>query len=113
MNLKERLLRFYKQNCPSKCNDVDKIAFKYKNNEKELFRQLTFKYGPEPPMSNADKAIIRERVSKKKETKSKNDNNIDINEWLDSFLNNDDRELIKEIESYPGKSIPQRLLDKI
>ena len=41
MDFRTRLMRFYKEKCPSKCNDVDIMVVKYKNNEKQLFRQLT------------------------------------------------------------------------
>ena len=46
---------------PTKICDVDKLVAKYATKEKELFRQLTFKYGPENYLSSADKTAIRSR----------------------------------------------------
>tara|TARA_X000000950_G_C13753412_1_gene593647 strand:- start:603 stop:944 length:342 start_codon:yes stop_codon:yes gene_type:complete len=113
MDFKTRLLRFYELRCPSKCSEVDKLAIKYKNKEKELFRQLTFKYGPEQKLTNADKTAIQSRTLKKSIAKEVNKEEIDYNKWMDSLLDEDDIKLISELDNYSGKSIPQSILDKI
>ena len=58
MSLKKRLTIFYKKYCPDKISEIGKLIKKYGNKEKELFRKLTFKYGPEPKMSEFDKKTI-------------------------------------------------------
>ena len=55
MSFKKRLTRFYEKYRPDKVGDVNELSKKYSNQEKELFRKLTFKYGPEPKMSDAEK----------------------------------------------------------
>ena len=62
MDFRKRLLRFYEAHCPEKCMDVDNLVVKYGTREKDLFRQLTFKYGPEPKLSDAEKTAIRKRT---------------------------------------------------
>ena len=115
MDFKARLLRFYEAQCPSKCGDVEKLAVKYKTKEKDLFRQLTFKYGPEPKLSNADKAAIQKRTAKpeKKLDNLNKTNTLDTEEWMMSLLNQNDLELLKEIDNHTGKKLPQYILDKI
>lgn len=114
MDFKTRLLRFYKEKCPSKCSDVDMLAIKYKTKEKELFRQLTFKYGPEAELSNADKTAIRNstmKPDKKKEEPTKKQ--MDVQEWMNSLLNDKDKALLNELDNYSGTKLPQSILDKI
>ena len=67
MDFKTRLTRYYKLRCPQKLCDVDKLVAKYATKEKELFRQLTFKYGPENYLSNADKTAIKSRAPQPKQ----------------------------------------------
>tara|TARA_Y100000389_G_scaffold203336_1_gene251448 strand:- start:4852 stop:5205 length:354 start_codon:yes stop_codon:yes gene_type:complete len=117
MDFKTRLRRFYEARCPEKCSDVNKIANKYKHKEKELFRQLTFKYGPEPKLSNADKNAIRERNPNKKNEQptsvKKQHIYTNIDEWMYSLLDKNDIELIKEIDDLNGKPITKHILDRI
>ena len=112
MDFKTRLLRYYELRCPSKCNDVDKLVIKYKGKEKELFRQLTFKYGPEDKLSNADRTAINNRAPQKKIVEEI-DKQINYDEWMNSLLNNDDLLLLNEIDKYNSKSLPKHILDKI
>ena len=114
MDFKTRLLRFYEVRCPSKCGDVDKLSIKYKNREKELFRQLTFKYGPEPKLSNADKTAAQKRNAKPTPAAPPTSNTpIDADEWMTCLLTPDDFELIRQIDNYSGQTLPQHILDKI
>ena len=87
---------------------------KYKDKEKDLFRQLTFKYGPEQKLTNADKTAIYNRNSQvKKQSDSKPFEVLDVNEWMNNMLTQTDWEIINEIEKCNGEKIPQYLLDKI
>ena len=110
MDFKTRLERYYQIRCPSKLKDVSKIAVKYKDKEKELFRQLTFKYGPEEKLSNADKTAIKARQPPKLSNNLCLTKEIDIEEYFDSLLNDDDRKILSQIEK---NGITQEVLDKI
>ena len=112
---KKRLTRFYKKYCPDKLNDVDKLCTKYGSQEKELFRKLTFKYGPEDKMNEKEKKDVRDRNEKLKniknvEKKPKVDNS-------DPFhfvkFDNNTLELLSKIDLLGNKPITQELLDKI
>ena len=114
MDLKTRLHRFYELRCPSKCSDVDSLAMKYKDKEKGLFRQLTFKYGPEPPMSVAEKNAIQQRTKKISPNKQiQKDVVINNSEWIMSLLDDESLELLNELDNYKGNKIPQHILDRI
>ena len=114
MDLKSRLQRFYELRCPSKCVDVETLSIKYKHKEKDLFRQLTFKYGPEPPMSAAEKSAIKQRskniIPNKPIQKTTTTTSSD---WMMSLLDQNSLELLKEMDNYEGKNIPQHILDRI
>tara|TARA_Y100000389_G_C17469662_1_gene529172 strand:- start:376 stop:714 length:339 start_codon:yes stop_codon:yes gene_type:complete len=112
MDFRTRLLNFYQLRCPSKCADIDMLAKKYANKEKELFRQLTFKYGPEPELSSAAKAAIRERTAKKN-TIMKTEAIIDYDEWMEGLLDDTDRKLLAELDKFSGKQVPKYILDQI
>ena len=112
---KKRLTRFYKKYCPDNLNDVDKLCTKYVSQEKELFRKLTFKYGPEDKMNEKEKKDVRDRNEKLKniknvEKKPKVDNS-------DPFhfvkFDNNTLELLSKIDLLGNKPITQELLDKI
>jgi len=38
---------------------------------------------------------------------------IDINEWMESLLDENDKNLLREIDNCPGNQIPQSILDRI
>ena len=114
MDFKTRLTRYYSLNAPQKLGDVDKLVAKYATKEKELFRQLTFKYGPENYLSNADKTAIKSRAPQPKQHNlQQNSKLLNIDEWMDSLLDDNDKNLLREIENYSGNQIPQSILDKI
>ena len=113
MDFKSRLIRYYELNAPSKIKDVDKLVTKYASKEKELFRQLTFKYGPEKKHSDAEKKAIYARTIQKTPIVKAPKQTIDINEWMDSLLDENDKDLLREIDNCPGNQIPQSTLDKI
>ena len=113
MDFKTRLRRYYEVRCPSKCSDVDKLVIKYKNKEKDLFRQLTFKYGPEPKLTNADKTAIQNRNPKSQKQAPISKETIDVNEWMNNMLTNEDKQLLDEIDKFTGKNLPKYILDKI
>jgi len=114
MDFKTRLLRFYKENCPAKCADVDTLAIKYETKEKDLFRQLTFKYGPESELSNADRTAIRNRTMKPEKNKDEPKKmQMDVQEWMNSLLNDKDKALLNELDNYSGTKLPQSILDRI
>ena len=113
MNTKERLILFYQQYCPDKINDIDNIIKKYGNNEKELFRKLTFKYGPE---SKDVKNIIKKRnISNTSENKniisSKKKIYQDHNEYMKKFLDEKDIDLLKKIDEL--ELIGQPIIDEL
>lgn len=111
MDITTRLSRFYTKHCPQKLKDVNHIANKYKENEKELFRQLTFKYGPED-LTKDEKKSIQHRLSKTKDdTKVKT--RLHSNWTLDSLLDDKDRILIDKIERNKEHPLPKELLDQI
>ena len=112
MDFKTRLIRYYQLNAPQKLGDVDKLVTKYASKEKELFRQLTFKYGPEPKLSEAERKAIHARTVKAPIVKAPKQT-IDINEWMESLLDENDKILLREIENYSGNQIPQSILDRI
>lgn len=114
MDFKTRLTRYYKLRCPQKLCDVEKLVQKYSSKEKELFRQLTFKYGPENYLSSADKTAIRSRAPQPKQNNlQKNSNLLNIDDWLDSLLDDNDKKLLEHIDNYSGSQIPQSILDQI
>ena len=114
MDFKTRLTRYYSLNAPQKLGDVDKLVAKYATKEKELFRQLTFKYGPENYLSNADKTAIRSRAPQPKQNNlQKNSKLLNIDEWMDSLLDDNDKKLLEHINNYSGNQIPQSILDRI
>lgn len=111
MDFKTRLIHYYEVCCPKKLGDVDKLVVKYASQEKELFRKLTMKYGPER-LSPVEKTAVRLRtiktqVSIPKKTK------IDAIEWMDSLLTDNDRNLLEELDNYSGNNIPESILDRI
>ena len=112
MDFKTRLTRYYKLNAPQKLCDVDKLVQKYSSKEKELFRQLTFKYGPGAKLSEAEKRAIRGRTEKAPIVKAPKQM-IDINEWMESLLDENDKKLLEHIDNYSGNQIPQSILDQI
>ena len=112
MDFKTRLTRYYSLNAPQKLGDVDKLVQKYASKEKELFRQLTYKYGPENDLSQAEKRAIQTRTKKTPVVKSPKQT-IDINQWMESLLDENDKNLLREIDNCPGNQIPQSILDKI
>ena len=112
MDFKTRLTRYYQLNAPQKLGDVDKLVQKYSSKEKELFRQLTFKYGPEAKLSEAERKAIHARTAKAQIVKAPKQM-IDINEWMESLLDENDKNLLREIENYSGNQIPQSILDRI
>ena len=114
MDFKTRLRRFYEVHCPAKCADVDNFAVKYKDREKDLFRQLKTKYGPEKWLTNADKTAARNRTMKPVKAPHPLPNTpVDTDEWLNSLLTEEDHKLLAEIDSYGAQDLPQRILDKI
>ena len=114
MDFKTRLRKFYEIRCPSKCSDVNKLAIKYEHKEKDLFRQLTLKYGPENWLTNADKTAARKRTIKPdKPISIPTKKTIDVEEWMENLLTNEDHQLIKEIDMCESTHIPQKILDKI
>lgn len=112
MDFKTRLTRYYSLNAPQKLGDVDKLVQKYASKEKELFRQLTYKYGPENDLSQAEKRAIQTRTKKTPVVKSPKQT-IDINQWMESLLDENDKNLLREIENFSGNQIPQSILDQI
>ena len=112
MDFKTRLTRYYSLRCPQKLCDVHKLVTKYASKEKELFRQLTFKYGPEVKLSDAERRAIQARTAKAPIVKAPKQS-IDINDWMDSLLDENDKNLLREIDNCPGNQIPQSILDKI
>ena len=112
MDFKTRLIRYYELNAPSKIKDVDKLVTKYATKEKELFRQLTFKYGPEQKHSDAERKAIHTRTLKKPIVKAPKQT-IDINDWMDSLLDENDKNLLREINNSSSNQISQSILDKI
>ena len=113
MDFKTRLTRYYQLNAPQKLGDVDKLVTKYASKEKELFRQLTFKYGPEAKLSDAERKAIQARTAKAAPIVKSPKQTIDINDWMDSLLDENDKNLLREIDNYPGNQIPQSILDRI
>jgi len=112
MDFKTRLTRYYTLNAPQKLGDVEKLVTKYSSKEKELFRQLTFKYGPERALSEAERKAIQARTAKVpvvKQTKK----TIDPIEWMESLLDENDKYLLREIDNHSGNKIPQSILDRI
>ena len=112
MDFKTRLTRYYQLNAPQKLGDVDKLVTKYASKEKELFRQLTFKWGPEAKLSDAERKAIQARTIKAPIVKAPKQM-IDINEWMESLLDDNDKNLLREIDNYNGKDIPQSILNRI
>ena len=112
MDFKTRLTRYYSLNAPQKLGDVDKLVQKYASKERDLFRQLTYKYGPENDLSQAEKRAIQTRTKKTPVVKSPKQT-IDINQWMESLLDENDKNLLREIDNCPGNQIPQRILDRI
>ena len=112
MDFKTRLTRYYSLNAPQKLGDVDKLVAKYATKEKELFRQLTFKWGPEAKLSEAEKKAIQARTEKAPIVKAPKQT-IDINQWMESLLDENDKNLLREIENFSGNQIPQSILDQI
>ena len=112
MDFKTRLTRYYKLNAPQKLCDVDKLVQKYSSKEKELFRQLTFKYGPEAKLSDAERKAIQARTQKAPIVKAPKQT-IDINQWMESLLDENDKKLLEHIDNYSGNQIPQSILDQI
>ena len=112
MDFKTRLKRYYELRCPSKCADVDKLAIKYKNKEKELFRQLTFKYGPEPKLTHADKTAIQNRNPKVEKTTICKEV-VDVNQYMENMLSQEDKILLEEIDKYEVSKLPKHIFDKI
>ena len=111
MDFKTRLIRYYELNAPQKLCDVDKLVQKYSSKEKELFRQLTFKYGPEAKLSEAERKAIQARTAKAPIVKAPKQT-IDINdclkltsEWYSEFLKN------KNINSITNKQIDNFFYD--
>lgn len=112
MDFKSRLIRYYELNAPSKIKDVDKLVTKYATKEKELFRQLTFKYGPEAKLSEAERKAIHIRTKKTPIVKASKQT-IDINDWMDSLLDENDKNLLREINNSSSNQISQSILDQI
>ena len=112
MDFKTRLIRYYELNCPQKLCNIDTLVTKYATKEKELFRQLTFKYGPEKKHSDAEKKAIYARTSKAPNIKAPKQT-IDINDWMDSLLDENDKNLLREINNSSSNQISQSILDKI
>ena len=112
MDFKTRLIRYYELNAPQKLRDVHKLVTKYASKEKELFRQLTFKYGPEAKLSEAEKKAIQARTAKAPIVKAPKQM-IDINDWMDSLLDENDKNLLREINNSSSNQISQSILDKI
>ena len=124
MSLKKRLIRFYEKYRPDKIGDVNELSKKYSNQEKELFRKLTFKYGPEPKMSDTEKKAIRNRLNKPIEKKEKR--NISTNLWSnlrdrngtkitdnDGNFGDDVNHIISKLDELGSKKITKELLDLI
>ena len=112
MDFNTRLTRYYELNAPHKLGDVDKLVTKYALKEKELFRQLTFKYGPEARLSEAERKAIQSRTTKAPVVKQPK-KMIDINTWIESLLDDNDKNLLREIDNYSENRIPQSILDRI
>tara|TARA_Y100000389_G_C17470970_1_gene530784 strand:+ start:9366 stop:9698 length:333 start_codon:yes stop_codon:yes gene_type:complete len=110
MDINTRLTRFYTKHCPEKLKDVNHISNKYKNKEKDLFRQLTFKYGPED-LTKSEKKTIQTRLGGINEKKQKV--KLVPNWTLDSILDEKDRILLKKIELNKIHPLPKELLDQI
>ena len=123
MSLKKRLTIFYKKYCPDKIPEIGKLINKYGNKEKELFRKLTFKYGPEPKMSEADKkTIIKRQMNniKPKDIKPKDIKpkiivkNTSSKESFDGvYLDEKTLKLLEEIDQLGKKPITKHILDRI
>lgn len=112
MDFKTRLIRYYQLNAPKKLGDVDKLVTKYASKEKELFKQLTMKYGPEQKHSDAERKAIHTRTAKAPIVKAPKQT-IDINEWIDSLLDENDKNLLREINNSSSNQISQSILDQI
>jgi len=112
MDFKTRLIRYYELNCPQKLCNIDTLVTKYATKERELFRQLTLKYGPELKHSDAERKAIKARTIRAPIVKAPKQT-IDINDWMDSLLDENDKNLLREIDNCPGNQIPQSILDKI
>ena len=112
MDFKTRLIRYYELNAPQKLGAHDKLFQKYLSKKIKLYRQLTFKYGPGPKLPEAEKKAIQARTAKAQIVKAPKVM-IDINEWMVSLLDENDKNLLREIENYSGNQIPQSILDKI
>ena len=124
MSFKKRLTRFYEKHKPDKVGDVNELSKKYSNQEKELFRKLTFKYGPEPKMSDAEKKAIRDRLNKPIEKKEKR--NISTNLWSnlrdrngtkitdnDGNFGDDINQILAKFDEIGAKNITNDLLNLI
>ena len=113
MTLKKRLTIFYEKYCPDKVSDINNLIKKYGNKEKDLFRKLTMKYGPEPKMSEFQKETIRKRVNK--DIKSNiTTRKISKKELIeDEFLDEKTLNLLNEIDKLGNKPITKDILDKI
>ena len=113
MDFKSRLIRYYQLNCPQKLCNIDTLVTKYASKEKELFRQLTMKYGPEQKHSDAEKKAIQARTIKKTPIVKASKQTIDINDWMDSLLDENDKNLLREINNSSSNQISKCILDKI
>ena len=118
MSLKKRLTIFYKKYCPDKISEIGKLIKKYGNKEKELFRKLTFKYGPEPKMSESDKKTITKRLTKdikpKFVVKNTSVKNTSSNDSFDGvYFDEKTLKLLEEIDQLGKKPITKHILDRI
>tara|TARA_B100002052_G_C15878719_1_gene598190 strand:- start:423 stop:764 length:342 start_codon:yes stop_codon:yes gene_type:complete len=113
MDFKSRLIRYYQLNCPQKLCNIDTLVTKYATKERELFKQLSRKYGPEQKHSDAERKAIQARTIKKTPIVKAPKQTIDINEWMDSLLDENDKNLLREINNSSSNQIPQSILDQI
>jgi hypothetical protein len=54
--VKQRLTAMYAQHCPHKLGNVDAMLLKYEGREEYMMTLLVRKYGPEPPLAEAQQA---------------------------------------------------------
>lgn len=113
ISLKKRLTIFYKKYCPDKISEIEKIIKKYGNKEKELFRKLTFKYGPEPKISDFDKKTITKILTKDINPKLVIKNTSSNVSFDGVYLDEKTLKLLEEIDNLGKKPITKHILDRI
>ena len=114
MDLTERLTLFYKQYCPEKLDDINMIIDKYCMHEKDLFKKLTQKYGPEPEQGvNRRKEFVKMEDSKKKYSKEKDKEKNNTYDYMEKLLGSKEYDLLSKLDALEGKPITKELLAMI